>query len=133
MAEKNIRILITKLGLDGHDRGAKLVARSLQEAGMNVIYQGIRHTLDQAIDAAVDEQVDYMGLSFLAGDHLTVVPKVIQGLREKDAGKIRIIVGGIIPGNHVPKLKEMGVARVFLPGTPMADIAEFIQQDAAGN
>lgn len=131
MNAKKIRVLISKMGLDGHDRGAKLVAHSLQEAGMDVTYQGIRHTLDEVVDSAVSKQVDYIGLSFLSGDQMTQVPKVIEGLQEKRAGNIKLIVGGVILKEQIPQLEAMGVQRVFLPGTPLNEISEYIKQDAA--
>ena len=128
MSEQTKRVLIAKLGLDGHDRGAKLVANALREAGMEVSYLGLRHTASQAVATAIDKQVDYLGLSFLAGDHLTVVPKVIQELKGRDAGDIRVIVGGIILKEHVRPLLDLGVKQVFLPGTPMAEIVEYIKE-----
>lgn len=128
-SDKRTRVLIAKLGLDGHDRGAKLVANALREAGMDISYLGLRHTASQAVAAAISEQVDYLGLSFLAGDHLTVVPKVMQELKEHDAGGIKVIVGGIILEEHVQPLLEMGVKQVFLPGTPMDEIVEYIKNN----
>ena len=128
MAERTIRVLIAKLGLDGHDRGAKLVANALREADMEVIYLGLRHTAAQAVKTAINEQADYIGLSFLAGDHLTVVPKVMHELQEHNVGDIKVIVGGIILKEHVQPLLEMGVQQVFLPGTPMAEIVDYIRK-----
>lgn len=127
MKRGNSRILVSKLGLDGHDRGAKLVAHSLRQAGLDVIYLGIRHTIPEVVDLAIREKVDYLGLSFLAGDHMTLVPKVIRELKQRDAAGIRIIVGGIILKRQVPELEAMGVARVFLPGTPLAEIETYIK------
>ena len=129
MSEQTKRVLIAKLGLDGHDRGAKLVASALQEAGMDVSYLGLRHTAQQAVAAAIDKQVDYIGLSFLAGDHLTVVPKVMRELTAHDAGDIKVIVGGIILKEHVQPLLDLGVKQVFLPGTPMEEIVEYIKNN----
>jgi len=131
MTEKKIRVLISKLGLDGHDRGAKLVAHTLKEAGMEVFYQGIRHTVSEVVDKAIKEQVEFIGLSFLAGDHMTIVPKVINELQQKQAGKIRIFIGGIILKHQLPELKSMGVQQVFLPGTPLKEIAEYVKAHAA--
>ena len=128
MVERKKRVLIVKLGLDGHDRGAKLVANGLREADMDVTYLGLRHTPSQAAATAVSKQVDYIGLSFLAGDHLTLVPKVMQELKASNAQGIKVIVGGIIPKGHVEPLLELGVNQVFLPGTPMAEIVEYIKQ-----
>ena len=131
MTEKKIRVLISKIGLDGHDRGAKLVAHCLQEAGMEVTFQGIRHTANEVVETAVSKQVDYIGLSFLSGDQLTMVPKVISGLNEKKAGNIKLIVGGVILKEQIPQLEALGVRRVFLPGTPLNEISDYIKTDAA--
>ncbi len=131
MAKKKTRILISKLGLDGHDRGAKLVAHSLQEAGMDVTYLGIRHTVDEVVDKAIENKVDYLGLSFLAGDHLNLVRKVVSELEARNAGNVKLIVGGIILKEHVPELTALGVQHVFLPGTPLADIANYIKTESA--
>ena len=127
MAEPTKRILIAKLGLDGHDRGAKLVAQGLREAGMEVSYLGLRHTPQETVEMAINKQVDYLGLSFLAGDHLTLTPKVMQALREHDGGDIKVIVGGIILKEHVQPLLDLGVKQVFLPGTTLAEIVEYIK------
>jgi len=129
--KKRTRILISKLGLDGHDRGAKLVAHTLKQAGMDVIYLGIRQTVGQVVDAAIRDKVDYLGLSFLAGDHMTLVSKVIRDLKERQADNIKLIVGGIILKDHVPELKSLGVQHVFLPGTPLDEIANYIKTDSA--
>ena len=131
MPDTKTRVLISKLGLDGHDRGAKLVANALKEAGMKVFYQGIRHTVDEVVDKAVKEQVRFLGLSFLAGDHMTMVPKVINGLKRKQANDVRVFVGGIILKEQIPALQAMGVRQVFLPGTPLADIVNYIKTNAA--
>ncbi len=125
------RILISKLGLDGHDRGAKLVAHTLKNAGMDVIYLGIRQTVRQVVDTAIRDKVDYLGLSFLAGDHMTLVSKVVRELKERQADNIKLIVGGIILKDHVPELKSLGVQHVFLPGTPLNEIANYIKTDSA--
>ena len=131
MTEKKTRVLISKLGLDGHDRGAKLVAHALKEAGIKVFYQGIRHTINEVVDKAVKEQVEFIGMSFLAGDHMTIVPKVINELQQKQAGNIRIFIGGIILKEQIPELKSMGVQQVFLPGTPLKEIADYVKTHAA--
>lgn len=128
MTRKKVRILVSKLGLDGHDRGAKLVAHSLSQAGLDVIYLGIRHTIPDVVDLAVREKVDFLGLSFLAGDHMTLVPQVIEALKERRADHIKIIVGGIILKKHIPELKAMGVGQVFLPGTPLTEIESYIKE-----
>jgi len=130
MPQRPTKILISKIGLDGHDRGAKLVAHALREAGLDVVFLGIRHTVREVVDRTVSEQVDYMGLSFLAGDHMTLVPKVIKELQDRNAGHVRLIVGGIILKEQVPELLAMGVRQVFLPGTPLKAIEDYIRQDA---
>lgn len=127
MEGRKIRVLMAKVGLDGHDRGAKLVARTLRDAGMEVIYTGIRQTVDQVVSAAIQEDVDVVGLSFLAGDHMVLVPKVIQGLKDKGKGDALILVGGIILRRQVRELEAMGVRKVFLPGTSPAEIASYIK------
>ena len=129
MGKGKIRVLIAKVGLDGHDRGAKIVARSLMDAGMEVVYTGLRQTAEQIATAAVQENVDVVGLSFLSGDHMVLVPKVMQALREKGLKNIMVIAGGIILKHQLPKLRKMGVQEVFLPGTPPAEIAGYIQQN----
>jgi len=128
MHQRKIRVLIAKVGLDGHDRGAKIVARTLKDWGMEVIYTGIRQTVDQVVNAALQEDVDVLGLSFLSGDHMTLVPRVIQGLKEKGKEDALVIVGGIILRRQIPTLMEMGVDKVFLPGTPPAEIARYIEE-----
>lgn len=127
MEQRKIRVLITKIGLDGHDRGAKLVARALRDAGMEVIYTGIRQTVESTVAAAVEEDVDVLGLSFLSGDHMALVPKVLDLLRKSGRGDIPVVVGGIILNHHIPDLMKLGVKRVFLPGTPLDEIAAYIQ------
>ena len=127
MEKRKIRVLITKVGLDGHDRGAKLVARALRDAGMEVIYTGIRQTVESTVTAALEEDVDVLGLSFLSGDHMTLVPKVLNLLRKSGRGDIPVVVGGIILNHHIPDLMKLGVKRVFLPGTPLDEIADYIQ------
>ena len=129
MANQKIRVLIAKIGLDGHDRGAKIIARSLMDAGMEVIYTGLRQTAEHIATAAVQEDVDVVGLSFLSGDHMVLVPKVMQTLREKGLENIMVIAGGIILKHQISQLKKMGVQEVFLPGTPPAKIASYIQQN----
>jgi methylmalonyl-CoA mutase C-terminal domain/subunit len=129
MEQRKIRILIAKVGLDGHDRGAKIVARALMDAGMEVIYTGLRQTVEHIATAAVQEDVDVVGLSFLSGDHMVLVPKVMQTLKEKGLEDIMVIAGGIILKHQIPQLKNMGVREVFLPGTPPAEIASYIRQN----
>ena len=129
MGKPRTRVLIAKVGLDGHDRGAKIVARSLMDAGMEVIYTGLRQTAEQIATAALQENVDVVGLSFLAGDHMVLVPKVMQTLREKGLENIMVIAGGIILKHQIPELKEMNVKEVFLPGTPPAEIVRYILEN----
>jgi methylmalonyl-CoA mutase C-terminal domain/subunit len=131
MQKQKTRVLIAKVGLDSHDRGAKIVARTLRDAGLEVIYTGIRRSVDQVIRAAVQEDVDLLGLSFLAGDHLVLVPKIIQGMKEKDRADIPVLVGGIILKRHVQEFVEMGVNKVFLPGTPLVEIVDYIQENVS--
>ena len=127
MSDKTHRVLIAKPGLDGHDRGAKVVARALQDAGMEVIYLGLHQTPEQIVRAAIDEDVDVVGLSILSGAHMTVFPKVLGMLEERGAGDIKLIGGGIIPEEDVAALKEQGVAMLFTPGTPTSEIVDFIR------
>ena len=129
MANRKIRVLIAKAGLDGHDRGAKIVARSLMDAGMEVVYTGLRQTAEQIGSAAVQEDVDVVGVSFLAGDHMVLAPKILRILAEKGLENIMVIAGGIILKHQIPELKKMGVQQVFLPGTPPAEIAAYIQEN----
>ncbi|KYK32700.1 MAG: cobalamin B12-binding domain-containing protein [Theionarchaea archaeon] len=124
---RKIRVLVAKPGLDGHDRGAKVVARALRDAGMEVIYTGLRQTPEQVVEAALQEDVDCLGLSILSGAHMTLVPRIIQLLRENNAEDILVTVGGIIPDEDIPQLKRLGVAAVFGPGTPTQDIIKFVQ------
>ena len=121
--------MIAKVGLDGHDRGAKIVARSLMDAGMEVIYTGIRQTAEQIATAAAQEDVDVLGLSFLSGDHMVLVPKVMLALKEKGLKNVMVIAGGIILKHQIPELKKVGVQEVFLPGIPPAEIASYIKEN----
>jgi len=125
--EKRIKVLVAKPGLDGHDRGAKVIAYGLRDAGMEVVYTGLRQTPEQIVNAAIQEDVDVVGLSVLSGAHLSLTQRVIQQLKEKGGGDKMVLVGGIIPQADIPKLKEMGVAEVFIPGTSIKNIAEFIK------
>ncbi len=129
MKQRKIRVLVAKVGLDGHDRGAKIVARALMDAGMEVIYTGLRQTVDQVVVAALQENVDVLGLSFLSGDHMVLVPKVMQALKQKGVGEVMVLIGGIILKRHIQDLMKMGVHRVFLPGTPPAEIVNYIQEN----
>lgn len=125
---KRIRILIAKPGLDGHDRGAKVVARSLRDAGMEVIYTGIRQTPEQIVNAAVQEDVDFLGLSILSGAHNQLFARIVELLKEKKRDDILIFAGGIIPAQDVAKLKSIGISEIFGPGTSTEKIIEFIQE-----
>jgi methylmalonyl-CoA mutase, C-terminal domain len=124
---KKIRVLLAKVGLDGHDRGIKTVARYLVDAGMEVIFTGLRSTPGQVVDAAIQEDVDVVGLSFLAGDHMILAPKVIDGLRKGGLQRAMVLLGGIILARDIPVLKQMGADDVFLPGTPPDQIVQYIQ------
>ena len=127
--KRKIRVLIAKIGLDGHDRGAKIVARALKDAGMEVIFTGIRQAVGQVVQTAVQEDVDVLGMSFLSGDHMVFVPQVVQGLKEAGKGETMVLLGGIILKAQIPELHNMGVDRVFLPGTPPAEIADYIKEN----
>ena len=128
MAEKKIRVLIAKPGLDGHDRGAKVIARALRDAGMEVIYTGLRQTPEQIANAAIQEDVDVIGLSILSGAHMVIVPRVMGLLREKKAADDTLLfVGGIIPDADIPALKQAGVAEVFQPGASTQEIIDAIR------
>lgn len=126
MAGKVMRVLVAKPGLDGHDRGAKVVAKALRDAGTEVIYTGIRQTPEQIVEAALQEDVDVIGLSVLSGAHLGLTQKVMDLLREKGGQEIKVVVGGTIPKKDVPKLEAMGVARVFPVGSSFEEIVDFI-------
>jgi methylmalonyl-CoA mutase C-terminal domain/subunit len=128
MARK-IRVLIAKPGLDGHDRGAKVIARALRDAGMEVIYTGIRQTPEQIASTAIQEGVDIVGLSCLSGAHNSLFPKVVQILKEKGAEDIHVFGGGIIPVDDIPVLKNAGIKEIFLPGTSTEDIAKYIEEN----
>ncbi len=123
---KKIRVVVAKPGLDGHDRGAKIIARALRDAGMEVIYTGLHQTPEQIVETALQEDADAIGLSILSGAHMTLVPKVMKLLKEQDAGDIVVTVGGTIPADDIEPLKAEGVAAVFTPGAPTQEIIEFI-------
>jgi len=126
---KTIRVLIAKPGLDGHDRGAKVIARGLKDAGMEVVYLGLRLTPEQIVEAAIQEDVDAVGLSSLSGAHLALFPRVVELLRRKGGDKILVVVGGIIPKKDFTALKEAGISGIFGPGTPIPEIAKFIREN----
>jgi methylmalonyl-CoA mutase C-terminal domain/subunit len=127
---KTIRVLIAKPGLDGHDRGAKIIARALRDAGMEVIYTGLRQTPEMIASAAEQEDVDVIGLSILSGAHNTLCPRLLDLLRQKEMSDVLVLVGGIIPEADIPALKKAGIAEVFLPGASTQDIVKFVQQHA---
>ena len=122
-----IRVVIAKPGLDGHDRGAKVIARALRDAGMEVIYMGLRQTPEQIVAAALQEDADAIGLSILSGAHMHICPRVLDLLKARGLDDVLLVVGGIIPDVDIPKLRDMGVNGIFLPGTPMQEIVTFIQ------
>lgn len=128
MSEKKIRVLIAKPGLDGHDRGAKVVARALRDAGFEVIYTGLRQSPEQIVAAAIAEDVDAVGLSLLSGAHNYLFPRVIELLREQGADDILVFGGGVIPEEDIPGLKQAGVAEVFTPGTPTSETVDFLRK-----
>jgi len=128
MSERKIRVLVAKPGLDGHDRGAKVVARALRDAGMEVIYTGLRQTPDMVAEAALQEDVDVIGLSILSGAHMALVPRVLELLKLNGQEHVRVFVGGIIPDADVPRLKEIGVVGVYGPGTLTGDIIRDVRQ-----
>jgi methylmalonyl-CoA mutase C-terminal domain/subunit len=127
MSDRKIRVLIAKPGLDGHDRGAKIIARALRDAGMEVIYTGLRQTPEQIVSAAVQEDVDAIGLSILSGAHNVLFPEIMRLLKEEDAQDIVVFAGGIIPEQDIPKLKALGIREIFLPGTTTAAAVEAIR------
>ena len=131
MPKDRTRVLLAKPGLDGHDRGAKVVARALRDAGLEVIYTGIRQTPEMIVEAAIQEDVDIVGLSILSGAHLELFPPVIEGLKKKGRGDAVVIGGGIIPEDDIPALQEMGVGAIFGPGTSTEDIISFIRKEVA--
>jgi methylmalonyl-CoA mutase, C-terminal domain len=128
MTDKKIRVLIAKPGLDGHDRGAKVIARALRDAGMEVIYTGLRQTPEMIASAAVQEDVDVIGLSILSGAHNALCPRLMELLRQKGMSDVTVLIGGIIPEADIPGLKKVGIAEVFLPGTSTQDIVDFIRK-----
>ena len=127
---QKIRVVIAKPGLDGHDRGAKVIARALRDAGMEVIYMGLRQTPEQIVGAALQEDADVIGLSILSGAHMHICPKVMELLKEKGLEDVLVVVGGIIPDVDIPKLQQIGIKGIFLPGSPMQEIIDFITANA---
>ncbi len=129
MSDRKIRVLVAKPGLDGHDRGAKVIARALRDAGMEVIYTGLRQTPEMIVNASLQEDVDVIGLSILSGAHNAIVPRVMDMLRQHKMDDVLVLVGGIIPDVDIDALKKAGVAGIFQPGTPMDDIVQFIRSN----
>jgi methylmalonyl-CoA mutase C-terminal domain/subunit len=126
--DRPYRVVVAKPGLDGHDRGARVIARALREAGFEVIYTGLHQTPEQIAETVIQEDADAVGLSILSGAHKTLFPRVIEELRNRQAGQVLIFAGGIIPESDVPELKELGVAEIFGPGAPLADITSWLEQ-----
>ncbi len=131
-ASRKIRVVVAKPGLDGHDRGAKIVARALRDAGMEVIYTGLHQTPQQIVETVIQEDADAVGLSILSGAHMTLVPKVVELLAAEGASDVLVTVGGTIPGDDIPELKQRGVSAVFTPGSPTQDIIDFIRGNVRG-
>jgi len=132
MVEKKLRVLVAKPGLDGHDRGAKVICRSLRDAGYEVIYTGLRRTPEEIVSAAIQEDVDVIGLSILSGAHNVLFPKIMGLLKDRQAGDITVIAGGIIPDKDIPSLEKIGIAKVFLPGSSTEDIVTWIDKNVKG-
>ena len=126
-----IRVVIAKPGLDGHDRGAKVIARALRDAGMEVIYTGLHQTPEQIVETAIQEDADAVGISILSGAHMTLVPRIVDLLRARGAGEVLVVVGGTIPADDIAELKRLGVAEVFTPGAPTSAIVTFLQSRIA--
>lgn len=133
MSKTKIRVLIAKPGLDGHDRGAKVVARALRDAGMEVIYTGLRQTPEQIVNAALQEDVDAIGVSILSGAHMTLFPRILELMKQKGIADKIILGGGIIPNEDIAELKAMGIREIFLPGTPTQGIVDFICKNVPAN
>jgi methylmalonyl-CoA mutase C-terminal domain/subunit len=132
MDERKIRVLIAKPGLDGHDRGAKVVARALRDAGMEMIYTGLRQTPEMITEAALQEDVDVIGLSILSGAHMAIMPRIMALLAENDMSDVAVFIGGIVPNDDIPQLKEMGVLEIFGPGSSTVDIVSTIREAVLG-
>ncbi|MFL6042531.1 MAG: cobalamin B12-binding domain-containing protein [Gaiellales bacterium] len=130
---RRIRVVVAKPGLDGHDRGAKIIARTLRDAGMEVIYTGLHQTPEQIVETVIQEDADAVGISILSGAHMTLVPRILSLLQENEAGEVLVVVGGTIPTDDITELKRLGVAEVYTPGAPTAQIVDFLKSrlDAA--
>jgi methylmalonyl-CoA mutase, C-terminal domain len=124
---RKIRVVTTKAGLDGHDRGAKIIARALRDAGMEVIYTGLHQTPEQIVETAIQEDADAVGISILSGAHMTLIPRVLEGLKENDVEDVLVLVGGTIPKPDVEELKRHGVAEIFTPGAPVSEIVDYLK------
>jgi methylmalonyl-CoA mutase C-terminal domain/subunit len=127
LVSRKIRVVIAKPGLDGHDRGAKIIARALRDAGMEVVYTGLHQTPEQIVETAIQEDADAVGISILSGAHMTLVPRILEGLRANEAEDVLVVVGGTIPTEDAEELKAMGVAEVFTPGAPTSQIVDFLR------
>jgi methylmalonyl-CoA mutase C-terminal domain/subunit len=123
-----VRVVVAKVGLDGHDRGAKIIARALRDAGMEVIYTGLHQTPEQVVETAIQEDADAIGISILSGAHMTLIPRIVELLKQNEAEDILVLCGGTIPKGDIPKLKEAGVGEIFTPGTPTRKAVEYVQQ-----
>jgi methylmalonyl-CoA mutase C-terminal domain/subunit len=130
---ERIRVLVAKPGLDGHDRGAKIIARAFRDAGFEVIYTGLRQTPEQVVNAALQEDVDVIGLSVLSGAHMTLCPRILELMKKEKLDDVLVVIGGIIPDQDIPKLKELGVSEVFQPGASTADIIAYIREHVRAN
>jgi methylmalonyl-CoA mutase C-terminal domain/subunit len=129
--ERKLRVVVAKPGLDGHDRGAKIIARALRDAGMEVIYTGLHQTPEQIVETVIQEDADAVGISILSGAHMTLVPRIVAGLRERDADDVLVVVGGTIPADDAGELLAGGVAAIFTPGAPTGEIVEFVRSAVA--
>jgi methylmalonyl-CoA mutase C-terminal domain/subunit len=127
--KRKIRILVAKPGLDGHDRGARIIARAYRDAGFEVVYSGLHQTPEEVVQAAIQEDVDMIGLSSLAGAHMYLFPRVVELLRENDADEIIVCGGGIFPEEDIPKLKEAGIKEIFAPGTPLGEVVKWVEEN----
>jgi methylmalonyl-CoA mutase C-terminal domain/subunit len=128
-----IRVVVAKVGLDGHDRGAKIIARALRDAGMEVIYTGLHQTPEQVVETAIQEDADAIGVSILSGAHMTLIPRIIELLEQNEAEDILVFCGGTIPNDDIPRLKEAGVGEIFTPGTPTKKAVEYVRQAVPAN